>query len=115
MSFTLIYEFDLDRVKMNQLAKYLGQSLFSWKFIVLTHRQRIAGRLHYPVHKVIGNKDFPHYAVYGIGRNRTETNRPNDPALICLTIVASRVNESIALSLGYDVAVNQRTASERRE
>jgi len=34
----MILEHDLDSVKRNQLAKYLGQRSFSSKIIVRTHR-----------------------------------------------------------------------------
>jgi len=35
---TLTFEHDIDYVKMNQLAKYLGQRSFSLKVIARTHR-----------------------------------------------------------------------------
>jgi len=43
---TLTFELDLDRVKLNQLAKCLGQSSFTSKVIILTHRRTPDRLLH---------------------------------------------------------------------
>jgi len=45
-TFTLIFEHDLDRVKMNYRAKYLGQMSFPQKIIVWCRQRQMATRTH---------------------------------------------------------------------